>query len=446
MPDNPSSSSPVLDIGIIGSGIAGLSCAWLLGKRHSVTLYEKKDYFGGHCNTVEVEQHSSIIPIDTGFIVYNEQNYPNLTQLFSTLNVNTQDSEMSFSVSLDRGRFEFGTNGINAIFAQRSNLLRPEFWRILKDIRKFFSQTTKMSSLKSQSNDLTLEEFLINHNYSQSFANKFILPMAGAIWSTDPADILHQPLDNFLSFFLSHGLLSIEKNITWKTVTGGSQEYVKKIISELQQHKTLKSNITRITRNQSGVILTGSDGNSFKHDAIVVATHANNALALLEQPSKQEKQLLGAFRYIDNKAFLHSDENLMPKRKRTWSSWNFLGSDNNRVIVSYWMNLLQSINKSRNFIVTLNPEASPKEELIYRSFSYSHPYFDANSLSAQKQLWKLQGKNNTWFCGSYFGYGFHEDALQSGLAVAEDLGNIKRPWVLTNESNRIFRLPLKEMG
>ena len=254
MPDNPSASSPILDIGIIGSGIAGLSCAWLLGKRHSVTLYEKKDYFGGHCNTVEVEQHSSIIPIDTGFIVYNEQNYPNLTQLFSTLNVNTQDSEMSFSVSLDRGRFEFGTNGINAIFAQRSNLLRPEFWRILKDIRKFFSQTTKMSSLKSQSNDLTLEEFLINHNYSQSFANKFILPMAGAIWSTDPADILHQPLDNFLSFFLSHGLLSIEKNITWKTVTGGSQEYVKKIISELQQHKTLKSNITRITRNQSGVI------------------------------------------------------------------------------------------------------------------------------------------------------------------------------------------------
>ena len=446
MPDNPSSSSPILDIGIIGSGIAGLSCAWLLGKRHSVTLYEKKDYFGGHCNTVEVEQHSSIIPIDTGFIVYNEQNYPNLTQLFSTLNVNTQDSEMSFSVSLDRGRFEFGTNGINAIFAQRSNLLRPEFWRILKDIRKFFSQTTKMSSLKSQSNDLTLEEFLTNENYSQSFSNKFILPMAGAIWSTDPADILHQPLDNFLSFFLSHGLLSIEKNITWKTVTGGSQEYVKKIISELQQHKILKSNITRIARNQSGVILTDSDGNSFKHDAIVVATHANNALALLEQPSKQEKQLLGAFRYIDNEAYLHSDQNLMPKRKRTWSSWNFLGSDNNRVIVSYWMNLLQSINKNRNFIVTLNPEAPPKEELIYRSFSYSHPYFDANSLSAQKQLWKLQGKNNTWFCGSYFGYGFHEDALQSGLAVAEDLGNIKRPWVLTNESNRIFRLPLKEMG
>ena len=446
MPDNPSASSPILDIGIIGSGIAGLSCAWLLGKRHSVTLYEKKDYFGGHCNTVEVEQHSSIIPIDTGFIVYNEQNYPNLTQLFSTLNVNTQDSEMSFSVSLDRGRFEFGTNGINAIFAQRSNLLRPEFWRILKDIRKFFSQTTKMSSLKSQSNDLTLEEFLINHNYSQSFANKFILPMAGEIWSTDPADILHQPLDNFLSFFLSHGLLSIEKNITWKTVTGGSQEYVKKIISELQQHKTLKSNITRIARNQSGVILTGSDGNSFKHDAIVVATHANNALALLEQPSKQEKQLLGAFRYIDNKSYLHSDENFMPKRKRTWSSWNFLGSDNNRVIVSYWMNLLQSINKSRNFIVTLNPEASPKEELIYSSFSYSHPYFDANSLSAQKQLWKLQGKNNTLFCGSYFGYGFHEDALQSGLAVAEDLGNIKRPWVLSNESNRIYRLPLEEMG
>ena len=192
--------------------------------------------------------------------------------------------------------------------------------------------------------------------------------------------------------------------------------------------------------------MTGSDGNSFKHDAIVVATHANNALALLEQPSKQEKQLLGAFRYIDNKAYLHSDENLMPKRKRTWSSWNFLGSDNNRVIVSYWMNLLQSINKNRNFIVTLNPEAPPKEELIYRSFSYSHPYFDANSLSAQKQLWKLQGKNNTWFCGSYFGYGFHEDALQSGLAVAEDLGNIKRPWVLSNESNRIYRLPLEEMG
>ena len=444
MSDNSYSNAPILDIGIIGTGIAGLSCAWLLGKRHSVTLYEKNDYFGGHSNTVQIEQHSSLIPIDTGFIVYNEVNYPNLTQFFSYLKVNTQDSEMSFSVSLDRGRFEFGTNGINAIFGQRQNLLRPEFWKILKDIRKFFSQTSKRSSLKTQSSDLTLEEFLINHNYSQSFSNKFILPMAGAIWSTNPADILHQPLDNFLSFFSSHGLLSLEKNIMWKTVKGGSREYVKKIIGDLQKHKILRRKIIHIARTDNGVILTDSTGKKVKHDAVVVATHANDALALLEQPSKQEKQLLSAFRYIDNKAYLHSDENLMPKRRKTWSSWNFLGSGNNRVIVSYWMNLLQSINKSTNFIVTLNPEVPPKDDLIYRSFSYNHPYFDANSFSAQKQLWKLQGNKNTWFCGSYFGYGFHEDALQSGLAVAEDLGKIKRPWVLKNESNRIFRLPLKE--
>ena len=433
-------------IAVIGTGIAGLSAAWLLNLYHDVTLFERQDRVGGHSNTVDAPGLNGPQPVDTGFIVYNECNYPNLVALFEYLGVLTEPSDMSFAVSLDDAKIEYGSRDNNSVFGQRRNLFSPTFWQMIIEIRRFFAAAPLMLVTPENFRNETLGQYLAKNNYSRGFIDNFILPMGAAIWSTRADEMRNHPVETFVRFFSSHGLLQFSDKIPWRTVSGGSREYVKRLTAGLKNPVQIGKGIVKVIRSEKGATLIDKDGDKRNFDALIIATHADEALALLDDSDPIEQRLLGSFRYIKNKAILHSDLNLMTKRRRVWSSWNYMGSSETGASVTYWMNSLQSIDPKNQLFLSVNPKQQPNSKAIIREFDYSHPFFDLAALNAQEILWKLQGRRNCWFCGSYFGYGFHEDALQSGLAVAEDLGNIKRPWVLTNESNRIFRLPLKEMG
>ena len=428
-----------LKIAVVGTGISGLAATWLLSKEHSVTVYEKNMRMGGHSNTVNIEKNGVTQPVDTGFIVYNEQNYPNLVKLFDYLNVDTKATSMSFSVSLDNGNFELGSSNLFSFFGQRSNILKPEFWHLLSDIKRFFYEAKVFQSRKNQDIQITLGEFLNHGKYGESFINKFILPMGAAIWSAKPNQIGQQPAITFINFFCSHGLLQFQNPISWRTVIGGSQSYVKKLTASYLDCIQLGRAVTSIARKENSVSITDTMGEKINFDHVIIATHADEALGLLSDSDKMENDLLGSFNYTNNNVILHSDPRLMPKRKNVWSSWNFLGDTEVGVSVTYWMNLLQSISMENPYFVTVNPKFKPHENLLYKTFQYEHPCFTSKAWSAQQKLWTLQGRRNTWFCGSYFGYGFHEDGLQSGLAVAEELSGLKRPWVLNNDSTRITR-------
>ena len=434
-----SASSPCQDIAIVGSGIAGMSAAWLLSQTHSVTVFERDTRIGGHSNTVVVKKAGIRIPVDTGFIVYNDETYPNLVALFSHLKVPTEASDMSFAVSVDNGSLEYGSGSLNAMLGQRRNILTPRYWRMVLDIKRFFQQATKFLDQKTPDETLNLGDFLAQHGFQGDMADRFILPMGGAIWSTKPAAMKEQPAITFLRFLESHGLLKFTGQYPWRTVTGGSRAYVERLTADYIDRVNVGRGVTEIKRLDNGVAITDKSGRTTQHDAVVIATHANEALNLLSDPDPTEKRLLHAFQYTDNRVILHSDPSLMPHRKRIWSSWNFMGQDDAGVSVTYWMNKLQSLDNRQPLFVSVNPVREPITNAVYRSFNYQHPFFDLASWQAQKDLWQLQGNRNTWFCGSYFGAGFHEDALQSGLAVAEELGGVKRPWQVKNDSGRIYR-------
>jgi predicted NAD/FAD-binding protein len=437
---SPSREDP-LSIAVVGTGIAGMSAAWLLSQKHDVTVFEQNDRLGGHAHTVDVVKSGHDQPVDTGFIVYNEINYPNLVALFEHLGVQTQASDMTFSVSLEQGIFEFGSKDLNSVFGQRSNTLKPKFWSMLSDIRRFFEEAQIFLSKDPAPLDLTLGQFLDKQKYGQKFIEQFILPMGAAIWSTRPEEMREQPAHSFIQFFNSHGLLHFKNQVPWRTVTRGSRSYVEKLTAEYRSRVKLGNAVKSVTRKLNQVEVIDSNGQTATFDHVVIATHGDEALNMLADPDQLETELLGAFRYTDNRILLHSDPALMPKRKQVWSSWNFLGTKDNSVSVTYWMNLLQNIDDDNPLFVSVNPKIDPNPDLLHRSFQYQHPFFDIAAWTAQRRLWNLQGQNNTWFCGSYFGYGFHEDALQSGLAVAEELGGIERPWKVKNESGRIHRLP-----
>ena len=432
--------SPALDIAVIGSGIAGMSAAWLLSQKHKVTVYEREDRLGGHSNTVEVQTADGTVPVDTGFIVYNERNYPNLTQLFKHLNVPTKDSEMSFAASLNDGGMEYSGTDINGMLGQRRNILRPRFWAMLKDVRRFYRDAPTFIANKNIGH-WSLGYFLHAQGYSQPFINDHLLPMGAAIWSASAADMLDFPAAAFIRFFDSHGLLEIFNRPVWRTIDGGSREYVKRLTSCYRDSVVLGTPVKSVHRQYGAVFVEFDDGRRRRFDHVVVASHADQALGLLADADTQEHQCLSAVRYSVNRAVLHSDTQLMPKRRRVWSSWNYLqsqhGSGKTSLCVSYWMNRLQGIDSSQPLFVTLNPYIEPDAKHIIREFFYEHPLFDRSALAAQQHLWSLQGQRNTWFCGSYFGYGFHEDALQSGLAVAEAVGGVRRPWTVAGESDRI---------
>lgn len=439
MPYEANLSAVRKKIAIVGSGIAGLSAAWMLNRTHDITLFEAGDHIGGHSNTVDAGGTDNPIPVDTGFIVYNEQNYPNLVALFDHLGVPTKSSSMTFSASIDAGRFEYSGTGLNGLLGQRRNMVNPRFWAMLSDIVRFYK--TAPSLVKQSENlDLTLGDFLSAHKYSDAFTHHHILPMGAAIWSTNAQDMLDYPLAAFVRFFESHGLLKLSDRPQWRTVDGGSREYVKRLTASFSD-KIVHDAVTSVRRAAHEVSLQTASGETHAFDDVVIATHADEALALLDDPSIAERRLLGAFQYTENETYLHTDERLMPKRRRVWSSWNYIddgaAEKGENLTVTYWMNRLQNIDESTPLFVTLNPNVAPRDETVLRKFSYQHPLFNKDAMEAQKAIWTLQGHNRTWFCGSYFGYGFHEDALQAGLAVSEQISGVRRPWTLEAHTPRI---------
>lgn len=431
-----------LKIAVIGSGISGLSSAWLLSQQHQVTLFEKDDRLGGHSNTVDVSHGAGNLAVDTGFIVYNPVNYPNLVNFFATLGVQSRETDMSFGVSLDQGRLEYSGTSLQGLLAQKRNLARPRFWSMLLDLSRFYREAPRYC-LDAATATLTLGELLQRERYGDAFIQDHLLPMGAAIWSTPVDLMLEYPALAFLRFCQNHGLVQLNNRPQWRTVTGGSRSYVAKVEACLRQRGEvrLNSRIHRIVRTSGGIELEFLHGGRESFDHVVLACHANQALQLLQAPSVTEQKLLGAFSYQRNRAVLHSDSSLMPRNKAAWASWNYLAaqrqSGQREVSVSYWMNRLQHLHNALPLFVTLNPLREPAPDTVHRSFLYDHPTFSLAALAAQHQLWDLQGRHNTWYCGAYFGYGFHEDGLQSGLAVAEELGGLQRPWALDTPNSRI---------
>jgi len=431
-------------IAVVGSGIAGLSAAWLLGQRHRVTLYEAEGRAGGHSNTVLAETPAGPVAVDTGFIVYNDRNYPNLTALFEHLRVKTQASDMSFAASLDGGRVEYSSTGLNGLVGQPGNLLRPGYYLMLRDVLRFYREAPALLK-RNDLNGLTLGEYLDAGGYADSFVEEHLLPMGAAIWSTTAREMRAYPLEAFVRFFASHGLLDLVKRPKWRTVTGGSREYVRALLRTIADVR-LSSSIEKIVRRQGLVEIFDRLGRNDVFDGVVIATHADQALGLLADPDEEERRTLGAFRYTDNLAVLHSDPALMPRRKHVWASWNYIGErdgdEDRQLCVTYWMNRLQSLDPAHPLFVTLNPSRPVAAGKLHQAINYTHPLFDQRAIEAQRQLWRLQGVHNTWFAGSYFGHGFHEDALQSGLSAAELAGGVRRPWQVAGESDRITLSPL----
>jgi uncharacterized protein len=429
-----------LKIAVVGTGISGLSAAWLLSQRHEVTLYEQADRVGGHSNTVEAAIDGRTIPVDTGFIVFNRQTYPNLAALFAHLEVPTQRSNMSFAASLDGGTFEYaGGTGLPGLFAQKHNLVRPRFLSMLAGVRKFYREAIR-DAADARFEGMTLGDYLDAGAYSDAFRNDHLLPMASAIWSATPDEMLSFPVLAFIRFHANHGLLQVAGRPAWETVTGGSKAYVKCLTDDFSGAVRLDAAVLAVIRCDDGVRILDSRGGMEQFDHVVMANHADQALAALADPTPAETELLGAFRYQRNLAVLHSDPRFMPKRRAAWASWNYIGGrgpGESDACFTYWMNRLQGIPGQTQLFVTLNPKTPPTPEMLHHSESYDHPLFDAAAIAAQRRLWQLQGARRTWFCGAYFGAGFHEDGLQAGLAVAEELGGVRRPWSVAGESGRI---------
>lgn len=411
-------------VAVVGSGISGLSAAWLLSKRHRVTLIESDARPGGHSNTVDCEIDGVDVAVDTGFIVYNPPAYPNLTALFNQLDVPTAASNMSFSVSMGDGAYEYAGSSLTQLIGQPGNLLNWGHLRLMRDIPRFFRTTLR--KLPTLPDNVTIAEFLETEGYSDYFMDRHLLPMAGAIWSAAPGDMRDYPARAFLRFFDNHGLLRIRNRPHWRTVRGGAREYVARLIQDGLFETRLRTPITAIRRTASGVQLRTISGEEQTYDDVVIATHADQALAMLSDPTPDERRLLSSFRYSKNRAILHRDDRLMPRRQSLWSSWNYLASlpphQTSSSAVTYWMNSLQPLPVKAPLFVSLNPLREPDLAQVLAEFDYSHPIFDPAAMDAQRQLWRIQGTRNTWFCGAYFGSGFHEDGIQSGLAAAEHLG------------------------
>ena len=423
-------------IAVVGSGIAGNAAAWTLSQRYPVTVYERELRPGGHSHTVTVDYDGEAIAVDTGFIVYNELNYPHFTKMLAHLGVETVTSNMSFALSADHGRFEWkgggtGLGGMLAgLFAQPSNLLSPSYLLMLRDILRF-NELSVADLRAGRLSGFSLGEYFAHTGCSARLLTDYLAPMGGAIWSTSADDMLNFPAENFVAFFDNHRLLHYGRPI-WRTVKGGSQRYVDKLTRSFRQRLRLGCAVTAIRRNPLGVTIEDSHGHSENYDHVVIAAHSDEALAMLKDPTPQERAILGAIHYAPNVAYLHRDPQLMPRRKRAWASWNFLrwprrGSPVNDVAVTYWMNKLQNIDHTRPLFVSLNPPFAPDPKLTFGRYAYDHPQYGAAAFAAQKRLDDIQGRRHTWFCGAWHGYGFHEDGLRSALAVAEALG-APAPW------------------
>ncbi len=426
-----------LKIAVVGAGAAGLSAAWLLSRSHDVTLLEKDDRLGGHAHTALLPANGGL-PVDTGFIVYNETNYPNLVEWFKMLGVATENSDMSFAVSRDNGGFEYAGGPLFGLLAQPTLPFKPRFWSMLRGLLRFYREAPKKIPADSTK---TLGEFLTAENYSDAFINDHLLPFGSAIWSTSRAKMLDYPAAAFIRFCDNHGLLNVRDRPQWRTVTGGSARYVAAARHEIgEQNVRTDFRVSNIERYSDHVFIHGRSSEVLKFDQVVIATHANQALDLIDDPDDLEADLLGRFDYEQNLAILHTDTQFLPKRRRAWCSWNYVERGTgaqDKIGVSYWMNRLQNIESDVQYVLTLNPATPPDAQSILRTQVFEHPTYTVGTWQAQQRLWELQGRHRCWFCGSYFGAGFHEDAVQAGLAVAEALGGKARPWDLASPSGRI---------
>ena len=413
-------------IAVIGSGISGLSAAYFLKDNHEVHLFEKLERAGGHSNTVMVDMEGKSIPVDTGFIVFNNHTYPNLVKFFKHLDVPIIDSDMSFSVSLDHGKLEYAGTNLDTLFCQRSNLTRLDFWRMVKDIFRFNRMARIISA--DIGYDITLENFLNKHGFSKPFRDWYLYPMTSAIWSMPFQGVGSYPARTLIDFFHNHGLLRAITQHPWLTVEGGSQTYVKTLITQLE-NVHLNTEVKSVFHDGTKVQVSTSQG-KYEFDGVVLATDGAAPLSLLQSPSTLQKEILGGFKVSRNKAILHWDLNLMPKRRKAWTSWNYLlqsGGSSKGVSLSYWMNRLQAIESKHPLIVTLNPVQLPDPEKTFYETEYFHPLFDAETIKMQDRLSEIQGVDNIWYAGAYHGYGFHEDGLKSGMQVARKLGG-RVPW------------------
>lgn len=415
-----------MKLAIVGSGISGLGTAYLLDKKHDITIYEKNDYIGGHSRTVDINIDGTIVPVDTGFIVFNYRNYPNLTGLFQHIGVDVEESDMSFGVSIDNGWLEYGTRRPLDIFSQKSNLLRLQFWGMLFDILKFNKNAKKYIN-----SEISLGQCLQELGLGDWFKDYYLLAMGGAIWSTPLKEMLEFPASTFIRFFDNHGLLTVNQQPQWFTVKGGSKEYVRILSKTFKDKIKLSCPVEKIIRKDGYVEILSGDGQIEVFDAVIMACHSDQALKMLVQPSDEERNILGAVKYQPNEMFLHCDTSFLQKRKNAWSSWVYLSEnkkdETNSVSLSYWMNNLQPLNTNQPIIVTLNPHRKPEQSKIFDKYTFEHPVFDSGAINAQQELDKIQGKDKIWYVGAWQRYGFHEDGLLSAVNVAKEFG-AKIPW------------------
>ncbi len=412
-----------MKIAIIGSGISGLTSAYLLNRKHDVTIFEANDYIGGHTHTHTIDIDGSNYSIDTGFIVYNERTYPNFIKLLDQLNIERQLSTMGFSVKSASQDYEYAGESLNTLFAKRSNIFRVGFWRMLYAMYHFGKKADSLG--RGLDVSMTLGDYLVDENYSSEFINYFIIPMGAAIWSTPANKVLDMPAYFFIKFFYNHGMLELTNRPNWWVIKNGSSEYIKKITIGFEDKIHLSTPVKKVSRVEGGVeIVLFKKDKALKFDSVIFATHSNQALDILDDPSNAEKDILGSIPYQKNNILLHTDSSVLPRRKLAWASWNYqLDSDpNSPVILTYNMNILQTIEANKTFCVTLNDSDAVDKNSILKKITYYHPLFTVSAIEAQKRKSEISGVNNTYYCGAYWRNGFHEDGVVSALDVCSSFG------------------------
>ncbi len=406
-------------IAIIGTGISGLTAAWKLHRDHDLTVFEAAHYVGGHTNTIDVSLAGRQWAVDTGFIVFNDWTYPNFIALMDELGVASQPSDMSFSVKCERSGVEYCGSSLDRLFAQRRNLFSPGFLRMIRDILRFNRESPAL--LQGQDQELSLGDYLAREGYSRRFIDHYIIPMGAAIWSTDPATMQSFPARYFVEFFSNHGMLSVNDRPQWRVIAGGSRSYVGPITAPYADRIQLNTPVVRVHRDASGVEVVTADGHRGRFDGVVFACHSDQALGMLAEPTAAEQEILGAIPYQANRAVLHTDESLLPRRPRAWAAWNYHVPRDPRdsVAVTYNMNILQTLDAPAQFLVSLNPTRDIDPSKIIREIDYDHPVYTPRGVAAQARREEISGPNRTAFCGAYWSYGFHEDGVKSGLAAAD---------------------------
>jgi predicted NAD/FAD-binding protein len=422
---NSSEAEKAMKIAVIGTGVSGLVAARKLHAEHDLTVFEAGAYIGGHTNTVDVLDDGKILPVDTGFIVFNEKTYPNFCRLMSELGVAYQPSTMSFSVRCDATNLEYNGTSINGLFAQRRNLFRPTFWRMAREISRFYREAPEVLEREG---DTTLGQFLRDGSYSSTFVDQHLVPMSAAIWSARAEVIMRFPLRFLVQFFQNHGFLQLKNRPQWLVIQGGSRSYVDPLVEPFRDRIQLNTPVLSLRRQAGGVTLRTADGNEQWFDRVILACHADQSLKMMEDSSALETEILSAFPYQKNEATLHTDESVMPHRKRAWASWNYhvLPSGSDLPVVTYWMNELQGLKSKANYFVTLNRAQAIRPDKVLKQIIYHHPVFSEDGVVAQQRHGEIDGMHGLHFCGAYWGYGFHEDGVRSGLRVAERVQDLVR--------------------